>query len=429
MNASRKRNFYISPSAKKPVYFKSLNNTFIRRGSSDQRATRTEIDAMFRDQSFGTKTGELAPGTSRSDLKEKSIREYKTYLSNFNPEVSYNRMELDELLVKLRVLDKETGQCTFGALLFFGQRDSAERFFADFRIDLLEVPGTAYENAPTRYTFHLSEDDYENLWEAYFECIKRLRKEVDVEFKLAAEGFGEEHSPGLKAAREALVNMLMHADYFSPAHARIRIYTNHIEYYNPGGLPKPLEEHKGRDLSIPRNPVIAKLFRMVKMAENAGYGLDKMEENWKAYNHTAPVFDTAFDSTIVKLFTTPKEDSDVEKDVGENREPFQSLKFQLSDNPDENLNLLHLNYTAFTGFLQENLGITSGTLRRFFGDKPALLLFLIAIDSKISANEASKFMGVSSRTVETYIAKLKEQGILERVGPDYSGEWVIKSTE
>ncbi len=126
---------------------------------------------------------------------------------------------------------------------------------------------------------------------------------MDVNFKLTAEGFGEELSPGLKSIREALVNMLIHADYFSLACPRIRIFTNHIEYYNPGGFPKPIEELKGKDLSIPRNPILAKLFRMVKLAENAGYGLDNIENNWKEYNGSSVEYVVDFDSTIVRFQT------------------------------------------------------------------------------------------------------------------------------
>jgi len=93
--------------------------------------------------------------------------------------------------------------------------------------------------------------------------------------------------------------MLMHTDYFSPACPRIRIFTNHIEFYNPGGLPKPFEELKSKDISLPRNPILAKLFRMVKLAENAGFGFDKIDENWKAYNSTVPDYQIEFDSVIV----------------------------------------------------------------------------------------------------------------------------------
>lgn len=118
--------FYIPVSSNKPVYYNSQSNTYIRRGSADQKATQAEIDALYRDQTFGTKSSEVAIGISYSDLKEKSIREYRDYMSRFNAGVSYNRMELDEFLVKMRVLDKETKQCTFAGLLFFGQRETVE---------------------------------------------------------------------------------------------------------------------------------------------------------------------------------------------------------------------------------------------------------------------------------------------------------------
>ena len=51
--------FHIPVSAQKPVYFNNINNTFIRTASGDQRATKAEIDAMYRDQAFGTKDREL----------------------------------------------------------------------------------------------------------------------------------------------------------------------------------------------------------------------------------------------------------------------------------------------------------------------------------------------------------------------------------
>ena len=95
--------------------------------------------------------------------------------------------------------------------------------------------------------------------------------------------------------------MLIHADYFSPSHPRIRIFSNSIEFYNPGGFPKPMEEIKNKDISLPKNPILTKFFRMIKLAENAGYGIDKIESNWKAYNNTKPTYITEFDSTIVSL--------------------------------------------------------------------------------------------------------------------------------
>lgn len=155
--------FYIEPSPLKPVYFNSHGNTFIRRGSSNQRATKAEIDSMFRDQTFGTRTSEPAPNTDRQSLNNTSINRYRDYLSRFNPAVSYNRYEEDEFLEKLRIT--ENGKCTYGGLLMLGRREIIEKHFSDFRIDLLEVPGTSYSDAKLRYTFRL--DEQENLWEYY----------------------------------------------------------------------------------------------------------------------------------------------------------------------------------------------------------------------------------------------------------------------
>lgn len=177
--------FYIPASKEKPVYYNSLQNTFIRRGSSDQRATREEIDAMFRDQTFGTKTSEIAVGTSRSDINNASLSSYRDYMSRFNPTVNYNRYDETDFLQKLRIM--EGNNCTLGGLLFLGNRDTIERFFPDFRIDLLEIPGTTYSDAKVRYTYRL--DEYDNLWEYYFECVARLKSKVDVEFKMGSEGF------------------------------------------------------------------------------------------------------------------------------------------------------------------------------------------------------------------------------------------------
>jgi hypothetical protein len=49
-----------------------------------------------------------------------------------------------------------------------------------------------------------------------------------------------------------------------------------IELENPRAFPRPIVELLKKDVSLPRNPVIAKLFGNVRLADNAGYGFDKM---------------------------------------------------------------------------------------------------------------------------------------------------------
>jgi len=65
-----------------------------------------------------------------------------------------------------------------------------------------------------------------------------------------------------------------------------------------------------------RNPVLAKFFRVVRLAENAGYGFDKMISGWKAYTGKPPLFDEGQDFTKVTFYlksatqkTTQKENT------------------------------------------------------------------------------------------------------------------------
>jgi predicted HTH transcriptional regulator len=95
--------FHIPASNKKPVYYNAQSNTFIRRGSSDHKATKEEVDSMYRDQTFGTKTSETVPDTNIKDLKAKSLNQYRDYMSRFNPDVSYNQLGENDFLTKLRI--------------------------------------------------------------------------------------------------------------------------------------------------------------------------------------------------------------------------------------------------------------------------------------------------------------------------------------
>ena len=410
--------FYIEPSPYKPIYFNNQANTFIRRGSADQRATKQEIDSMYRDQSFGTKTSKIVPGSNTDDLHFNSINQYRDFMTRFNPTVSYNRYDLGEFLDKLRVT--ESGALTYGGLLMFGKRGAIEKQFPDFRIDLMVIPGTSYTDAKLRYSFRL--DEQENIWEYYFECFSRLKQKVDVSFTLGSEGFGQELSPGLEAIREALVNMLMHADYFSPAHSRIRIFDNHIEFYNPGGLPKPLEELKAKDISMPRNPIITKLFRMVRLAENAGFGLDKIESNWLKYNQTQPVFNIDFDSTILRL-KVEDTDKDTDKDTDTGKTQIEDWGEKWGERWGEKWGekwgeRWGGNWKVVEDWwkMEISASLSANEIK---------ILDMIAPMPDVSIVKLSKAIGIVETAIEKNLKKLKDKQIIQRTGPAKGGRWEI----
>ena len=114
-------------------------------------------------------------------------------------------------------------------------------------------------------------------------------KKIDLPFTMRADGFATDSQPQLIAIREALVNLLMHSDYFSPMKPRIRVFLDRIEFMNPGSLPKDIESIMKEDFTMPRNSIVTRIFRVIKLSENAGSGFDKMFNGWTAYYEDEPV--------------------------------------------------------------------------------------------------------------------------------------------
>ena len=98
---------------------------------------------------------------------------------------------------------------TVGGLLVFGDEDTIGSINGDFRIDYLEIAGTSYSDAPTRYQYRLS--DEKNLFDFYFGIYDRLQKKIDIPFKQDDKwSMGTNDQPQVRAIREGLVNLLMH---------------------------------------------------------------------------------------------------------------------------------------------------------------------------------------------------------------------------
>lgn len=119
---------------------------------------------------------------------------------------------------------------------------------------------------------------------------------------------------------------------------------------------------------MPRNPILAKLFRMVRLAENAGIGFDKIEENWKVYKSTVPDYQIEFDSVVVYFKMEAKES---------------------------------------------------------VGERSGKIIELIKNNMNISIPEMAETIGISECSIERNIESLKKKGLLEPIGPAKGGHWQI----
>lgn len=332
----------------KPIYYNALVNTFIRTGSGDQRATKEEIDAMYRNSSFNKKDEEPTRYNFK-DLDKETITRYRTYLKSIDPEHRYNEFSAERMLELMQVITD--GKVTVGGVLVFGKEEIVNRVVSDFRVEYLEVMGMSFADAPNRYEYRMPAQ--KNLYEYYFAVFDKLLKHIHIPFKL--KGLSrDENQPQVTAIREALVNLLMHTDYFSNAKPRIRVLSDRIEFFNPGSLPKAVKYILKEEFSMPRNHTIARIFRTIRLSENIGSGFHKMFSGWTAYYIKKPIVEGDFDYYKISFYLDKKPQGEgVSEGVSEG---VNSLIEFIKNNPGNR-----------TPYIEKSLKVPKKTLERWLG--------------------------------------------------------------
>jgi predicted HTH transcriptional regulator len=100
--------------------------------------------------------------------------------------------------------------------------------------------------------------------------------------------------------------------YFDNSQSRIKIYTEGIELYNPGAAPKLVEDILENEVTAPRNPVIAKAFRLIGWAETAGSGMMKIFKSLEKLKYPQPTIENNTHNSFFKMAfqLTPKSATD-----------------------------------------------------------------------------------------------------------------------
>lgn len=382
--------FYVPSSNLKPIWFNSPKNTFIRVGSTDQRATDLEIMALYHDQSFGIKSDQTVEDTSFEDINQNSLDTYRRCIRYDNPSFPAANATDQEFCYEAGIMSRKTGLLTYAGLVMLGKKSSIREHLPAFWVDYIEIPGTSYDNASQPYTYRMQEQ--ENIWEYYNAILQRLRLYCDNPMYFTPSGASPEDESQLYALKEGLVNFLAHSDLFSPMHPTIRVYFDRIEFQNPGGFHVSLEKAMNEIVSQPRNPILIKLFRFAKLGENAGYGIRRMKK-WTALTGGNVDFKSELTHTTVTYWRTEKS------------------------------GFKHNSATSSTNDSTQNP--TKESTKLSTQKRREKVFEMIKADNYISAKSIAEALDVSERTVQNDISKLKEAKRLDREGGDRGGHYTI----
>jgi len=189
------------------------------------------------------------------------------------------------------------------------------------------------------------------------------------------------------AVREAVFNALIHQDFSVGVPVQISVYKDKLYISNDCVFPAnwTTETLFQKHRSLPHNPDIAYTFFRAGFVENWGRGVEKICRLCKEHGIPEPEY-TVHPNDIMMLF----------------RAKNPSLHGRDQENVQEND--------------QENVQEKS---------RASVIIDFIRADSSISLRELSKKLGVSSKTVQREIEKLKVKNVIRRVGGDKGGHWEI----
>ena len=187
-----------------------------------------------------------------------------------------------------------------------------------------------------------------------------------------------------EALREALLNALCHKQYQSGVPIQISVYEDKLYIANCGCLPEnwTLENLMNKHASSPYNPNIAHVFYLAGFIESWGRGIEKICSACEKDGVPQPEY-TINPGDIMIKFTAP-EDRVIRV--------TERVTVKVTDK------------------------VT---------DKEQELLTLLTEDPGYTMPQLAERLSVSRKTVAARLKKLKEAGLIERVGSDRKGYWKL----
>ena len=175
------------------------------------------------------------------------------------------------------------GKLTNGAIILFGK--NPQRYFLNAMLRVARL-----KNSITIVGDRLING---NLFKQIIEGEEAIKNFLGVRYEIKGLIREEIWDYPLPAIREALINALIHRDYFRwNVQTQIKIFDDYIWFYNIGGLPEgiTLDELKGPHSSVPRNPLLVHIFYLAGFIEEMGSGIGRIIDNMKSAGLPEPEF-------------------------------------------------------------------------------------------------------------------------------------------
>lgn len=195
----------------------------------------------------------------------------------------WDEMGKEDFLQHLKLM--VDGKLTHAAILLFGE--DPQKYFPHATVRI-----GRFKDKSTIIADHSISG---NLFHQLMKSEQIIKSLINKRYDITGESFARKEvwDYPLSAIREALLNALVHRDYLiASSEIEIKIFDDHIRFYNPGKLPEGLtiDQLEHSHSSIRRNRLIADIFFRAGYIEQFGSGTLRMIEALTNTGHPKPKF-------------------------------------------------------------------------------------------------------------------------------------------
>ena len=321
----------------RPIYInENLNKgTYKRNHEGDYHCTEEEVKAMIRDSNDAGNDGILIDHYNMEDIDIPTLSAFRNRFRSAHPEHLLNDYDDKEFLRNLGgyTKDRATGRegLTLAGLFMFGKGLAIRERFDNIRLDYLDMTNLQPDSRwSDRMTYDGSWEN--NLYNFFTRVLAKLVRDIRRPFILKGTE-REDDTPIHKAIREALTNLVIHADYMIEGVLRVEKHDDRFYFSNPGSLKLPIADiYKGGN-SKARNPHIQSMLRMLGYGDNIGSGFPTIVDACKKENWRKPLLCESNDLHTVEL-TISKTSVISEECIQQLRTILGETVFQSLDNEE-----------------------------------------------------------------------------------------------
>ena len=309
---------------KKPLYLKGNPlKAYIRIHEGDYQITESDLKRFSRN-SQPALDSELLDDYILDDLDMDSVLSFKNLLHVRYPSRNYLAMDNLDFLTTIGAYqidrkDDRRIKMTVACLLFFGKYNAIRQKFPYFHLEYLNHRNC---QGKERWSDRVCTGDLEypelNVF-SFFQLLReKLRATINDKFELDQNSERKSAAELQDALREALANMLIHADYFDgDTDIKVTVENLYYTFKNPGKMLVPESQFFLGGRTNPRNTTLITFFRYMGVSERAGTGGTTLLNFAKINKFRAPEIETTLAHTELKLWIAAPLDSHPEFDAKE----------------------------------------------------------------------------------------------------------------